>query len=466
MRDTTKEYAARGAQPLVIFAAHKFEVDPLFRAPVDAPVLLDPASTMSSAYGVAFQLQFREGTLPWSPRPSTFLIDRDGVLRYADDYEDRSPLWTPLQLLDDLKLQRSLIESLKTADGRYRKAADLALAPLGPATKSAVPVLAEALADRRSSLRAGAAAALYWIAPVASEAVPALARSLDDEDARVRRLAGLALGRMGKAAEPSLLKALKHKDPTVRLAAAWDLSRDPTPNAVPALIAALSDANASVRKAVVRSLVRLPIEMRTSQLVLDALAKALTDKTETVRHDASYGLGGMGARARGAIPLVVKAMRHPEKEASRWGRITWDSLRPFAREAIPDLIQEAIQDSGTRRDPALEALATIGTDATSALLALLKDGKGSERGGAAAALGHIRPNDKRVVPALRRSLADESSEVRTRAAAALGNYGPKARETVGALLKLLKDRDEATRLEAAKSLKKIDAEAARKAGVR
>src|SRR5262245_45507464 len=183
---------------------------------------------MSATYGVAFQLQFREGTLPWSPRAATFIIDRDGVLRHADDYEDRSPLWTPLRLLDDLKEQRSLIASMKARGRRLRKAADLALAPLGPDTKSAVPALVEALEDRRSGVRAGAAAALYWIASVAADAAPALGRALDDEEPRFRRLAGLALGRMGKAAEPHLLKALKHKDAHVRVSAAWDLSRDPT----------------------------------------------------------------------------------------------------------------------------------------------------------------------------------------------------------------------------------------------
>jgi len=48
-------------------------------------VLLDPTSTMSATYGTAFQKQFRQRALPWSTRPCVFIIDRDGVLRYADD---------------------------------------------------------------------------------------------------------------------------------------------------------------------------------------------------------------------------------------------------------------------------------------------------------------------------------------------------------------------------------------------
>ncbi len=466
MRDWTKEFEARGAQPLVVFTHHNFEVAPLLRAPVEAPVLLDPASTMSATYGVAFQIQFREGSLPWSARPSTLIIDRGGVLRHADDYEDRSPLWTPLKLLDDLKTQRSLIEALKGGDGRYREAADLALAPVGPGTKAAVPALAEALKDRRPGVRAGAAAALYWVASAAGDTLPALAGSLDDTDPRVRRLAGLALGRMGRAAEPHLVKALRHKDAPVRVSAAWDLSREPSPAAVSALLGALADEIGDVRKAAVRSLVRLPMGLRTTRPVLDALAAALADKTEPVRHDAAYGLGEMGPRARAALPLVARASRHPDKETSRWGGIAWRMLEPYAKEAIPELIKEATQGPEARRGPALDALATVGPDATTALLAQLERGSAADRAGAAAALGGLRPDDKRVVPALVKALADESARVRAGAAAALGEFGPKAGDAVGPLIKLLKDKDEPARRGAATSLKKIDPEAARKAGVR
>lgn len=434
MRDWTSEFERRQAQPLVIFTQDKFQVDSLVPADLDVPVLLDPASTMSATYGVALQLQFREGTLPWSARPATLIIDRAGVLRYADDYEDRSPLWTPLQLLDDLREQRSLIESMQTVDQRFRPAVELALAPVGPDTKAIVPVLLAALGDKRSRIRVGAAAALYWIASGTEEAVPPLAQALADEDPRVRRLAALALGRIGKAAEPHLVRALKHHDTPVRVAAAWDLSRPPAlgPTALAALIAARADERGEVRVAVVRSLVRLPLDRQTRQPVLDALATALTDATETVRHDAAYGLSALGSGARPAIPLVTKALQHQQEKTRVWARIV---------------------------------LGAIGPDATSALLALLKDGRASERGAAATALGQIHADDHRVVPALLASLADESRQVRALATTALGDFGPKARDAVGALLQLLQDEDQEIRLAAAKSLKKIEPQAAKKAGV-
>lgn len=47
---------------------------------VNYSLLLDPALTVSAAYGVAFQMRIHT---EWSNRPATFIIDRDGTLRYA-----------------------------------------------------------------------------------------------------------------------------------------------------------------------------------------------------------------------------------------------------------------------------------------------------------------------------------------------------------------------------------------------
>ena len=70
------------------------------------------------------------------------------------------------------------------------------------------------------------------------------------------------------------------------------------------------------------------------------------------------------------------------------------------------------------------------------------------------------------MPALVKALGDESARVRAGAAAALGEFGAKAGDAVGPLIKLLDDKDGPTRRGAATSLKKLDPQAARKAGVR
>ena len=44
------------------------------------PLLLDPSLTVSASYGVLFQMNIH---IEESSRPATFIVDRDGVIRYA-----------------------------------------------------------------------------------------------------------------------------------------------------------------------------------------------------------------------------------------------------------------------------------------------------------------------------------------------------------------------------------------------
>lgn len=44
------------------------------------PLLVDPTHTVSANYGVAFQMRIHTELCN---RPATFIIDRDGVVRYA-----------------------------------------------------------------------------------------------------------------------------------------------------------------------------------------------------------------------------------------------------------------------------------------------------------------------------------------------------------------------------------------------
>lgn len=44
------------------------------------PLLMDPALTVSATYGVAGQMRVHT---EWSNRPGTFIIDKQGVLRYG-----------------------------------------------------------------------------------------------------------------------------------------------------------------------------------------------------------------------------------------------------------------------------------------------------------------------------------------------------------------------------------------------
>jgi hypothetical protein len=236
LRGLENKYKRRNVQPLLVLAQQTFQLKRPKKChkewawPQEIPteVLFDPLSTVSATYGVAFQTQFRDGKNVWSSRPTIFVIDRGGVLRHVDSRHDQDIREEGIfPALDELEEQRRLITALQKDDAR-RKAARMALAPIGADTKAAIPPLAKALKDEVVQVRAGAAAALYWIAPAAGDAVPALSKALGDTDSRVRRLSGLALGRVGpgaRSAVPALTKALKDDNPKVRQEAAQALKK-------------------------------------------------------------------------------------------------------------------------------------------------------------------------------------------------------------------------------------------------
>lgn len=64
------------------------------------PLLMDASQTLSATYGVAFQMRIHTEL---SNRPSTFLIDKKGVLRYAKrgiSFADRPK---PAEIVRELK---------------------------------------------------------------------------------------------------------------------------------------------------------------------------------------------------------------------------------------------------------------------------------------------------------------------------------------------------------------------------
>jgi peroxiredoxin len=64
------------------------------------PLLLDPAHTVSATYGVAFQMRIHTELCN---RPATFIIDRDGVLRYARRAQTFGDRPSPDDVLAELK---------------------------------------------------------------------------------------------------------------------------------------------------------------------------------------------------------------------------------------------------------------------------------------------------------------------------------------------------------------------------
>lgn len=86
IRGKLAEFRDRGAEVLMVESHEPYRVRSTLREashdPKDTarlPVLSDPSHTVAASYGVAMQMHHVE----WLNRPSSFIIDRDGILRYA-----------------------------------------------------------------------------------------------------------------------------------------------------------------------------------------------------------------------------------------------------------------------------------------------------------------------------------------------------------------------------------------------
>jgi HEAT repeat protein len=314
LRGLENEYKRRNVQPLLVLPQQTFQLkrpkkiyqDWAWPENIPTEVLFDPLSTVSATYGVAFQTQFRVGANVWSSRPTIFVIDRDGILRYVDGrFEQDIREEGIFPALDDLEEQRRLISALQK-DETLREAARTAVAPIRADTKTAIPPLAKALKDEGAEVRAGAAAALYWIAPAAGAAVPALGEALGDADRRVRRLSALALARIGPEAR----------------------------SAMSALMGALKDQDARVRAATANALKGIG---PPAGAAVPALMEALKDKDMRARAAAANGLAAIGPGAQAATRALIKALKTPNEE-----------VHLAAAEALKKIDPEAAKQAGVK----------------------------------------------------------------------------------------------------------------------
>lgn len=141
------------------------------------------------------------------------------------------------------------------ADGRWWAARALATIP----TPQSVELLTGMMDDPASDVRACAAMALGELH--AADGVDALIAHLADESALVAEVCTVALSRVGAAAVPALLPALREGDTLTRIRAAKALVPIESHEAIAALIHALDDENAVVTHYAEDALARMGVGM-------------------------------------------------------------------------------------------------------------------------------------------------------------------------------------------------------------
>lgn len=105
MRDKISEFEKRGAQIVAVDPHESHQVRYMLRSvghradELTYPILADPAHTVSATFGVAFQMNIHT---EWSNRPATFVLDKDGVIRYERCGKTFSDRPKPEELLREL----------------------------------------------------------------------------------------------------------------------------------------------------------------------------------------------------------------------------------------------------------------------------------------------------------------------------------------------------------------------------
>lgn len=265
-----------------------------------------------------------------------------------------------------------------------------------------------------------------------------------------------ALRTMGTNVIPTLLENLRAKEPRLKLnLPVLGLHYTPAEtrhmraekgfsalgaeasNAVPALTEIYErDISPTPRRAAANALVEIGPAAKTA---IPALIKSAASTNSDVRAFAVYTLGRMALEPELVDPVLINALHDPDRE------VRYNAA--FG----------------------LGALAFMGGDgkpAIPALMATLKDSYGTARAAAAMALGHIHAEPRLVAPALIESLHDPSEFVRAQAAAALGEYGTNALPELPGLSLSLSDTNADVRTAVTNALRKIDPEAAAKAGLK
>ena len=184
-------------------------------------------------------------------------------------------------------------------------------------TERRVDILTKLLAHPDTRVQVQALQDLQYLGEKAAPAAEAIAVHLADKNDCVRHPAGVALANIGRPAVPVLVKALDHKQASVRRLAAETLGRIklPAQDAVPALIARLKDSSPRVRTASLEALQRIGAP---KEQIIEAISSSLGDEDPDVREKAVWSLSYIGHDAKATAPLLKKQRDNDNDEAVRY----------------------------------------------------------------------------------------------------------------------------------------------------
>ncbi|MCC6235182.1 MAG: HEAT repeat domain-containing protein [Verrucomicrobiales bacterium] len=308
---------------------------------------------------------------------------------------------------------------------------------------------------------------------VMAAGIAAFRKALNSSDGELRLRAAESLGALlakhhPPAALSALVMALDSPHHEVRTAAAGQLAGLAGPEAafaLPALRRCLRGTDPDERFNAAAAIHRITGE---TDEPIAVLLEGLKSPTPLVRGNAAVQLSRIGPAAKAALPTLGRLLDDPDDYARYWISEAVKAIEPPARSqtlATPgELIADAIRPGSPRFYPALERLAALGTNASSAAapLAAALEHQSASRSDVdfsfAIAQTLLRIDEARtplVVRAMTRSLSTAGRGNRSLNAAVLAAIGPDAIDAVPTLLVSLQDPDPSVRLESAFALLRI-----------
>lgn len=395
------------------------------------------------------------------------------------------------------KVEAPVEAALKEGNADNRRGVLQLIGRMGAAGKPFAAVALPLLDDPDSAVRA---AALEFVATLdaatAKPAIPKVAKLLADDEANTRVQAANVLLALGRAAVPvadALAKAVAgDTDDRVRLTALDALAAlGPDGKvAVPELVKVIGDGSApsAVR---VKALAVAPALAPADADLAKAVAKALADKTETVREAAAFALpaladppaealkklgeliatdktyAGRTTAVRAAAALGPKAAALKDKltaasasevrDHANWGKIALACVEGKTGE-VDLLVRGGLASKWpAERNAALTALAGLVAPKVAdavAVLAASKERSAVTRHAAAVVLARI-PDSPDAVTRLTELLKDADPDVKLVAIRGLETLGPKATAASKALREVANGKDDTARA-ARKALRAVE----------
>jgi len=295
---------------------------------------------------------------------------------------------------DQAVVLQDLLTKLENATAEDRVAAAKAIVGISSEAPEAIGALVKSLTDSSPDRRVAAALVLGEIGKPQPEVVAGLLSALEDEslqrdDLPVWIFAASALGKLGPAVTPDLIKRLDHAKKNVRRGAAIALH-----GIGPGAVAAVPP-----------------------------LIKLLQEDDPATRNAAIYALYGIGKPSAPAMPVLIKMLRSDDFHTQYWScRAIGKIGAPQALAAVPKMIELLGTGVTSVRRNAADAIGEIGPAVgdreLQPLATALKSPIYPVRRSAAIALGKLGPLAAGSAPELRAAM-DERHSIRAEAAGAL-----------------------------------------------